>query len=77
MPEEKRTDRKKVIKGLKYLIGSLPLAFLGPSAIFSAGGNKDKSLYLVILILGLIITFLAAYCMYRGIQSIMRGIFND
>jgi len=72
-----RTNRKKLIRGIKFLAVSLPLAFLGPSVLYSAFGNRDKFLYIPVLILGLAITFASAYCIYKGIQTIMRGFFDD
>lgn len=76
MPEH-HTDRKKVIKGIKYLAVSLPLAFVGPTILYSAFGNRDKFLYIPVLILGLAVAFAAAYCIFKGIQIIIRGFFND
>ncbi len=75
--QENRTDRKKMNKGLKYLAAALPLAFLGPSVIYSAFGNRDKALYIPVLIVGILIAIGAGYCIYRGIQTIMKAIFND
>lgn len=75
--EEKHTDREKMNKGLKYLAIALPLAFLGPSVIYSAFGNRDKALYIPVLIVGLLIAIAAGYCIFKGIKTIMRAIFND
>lgn len=71
------TDRKKLIKGLKFLAGSLILAFSGPTILYSAFGNRDKFLYIPILIVGALISVGAIYCIYKGIQTIMRALYND
>lgn len=76
--EEHHTNKKKLVKGVKYLAGSLPLAFIGPSVIYNAvGKNQDKFLYYPILILAVLVTFTAAFLMFKGIQIIMKGLFDD
>lgn len=74
---QKHTNKEKLVKGLKYLGGALPLAFLGPSVIYSAFGNQQSPLYIPVLIIGLLIAIAAGYCMYKGIQLLMRALFND
>ncbi len=71
------TDRKKLMKGFKFLAGSLILAFSGPTILYSAFGNRDKFLYIPVLIVGSLISIGAIYCIYKGVQTIMRAIFND
>lgn len=73
----KGTNKKKLIKGCKYLAIALPLAFLGPSMFYSAFGNRDKALFIPVVILAAIILVGAVFCMYKGIQTIMHAIFND
>lgn len=76
-PPPQGTDRKKLGKGVKYLAGSLLLAFLGPSVVYSALGNQDKTLFIPILIIGVVTCLAAGFCIFKGIQTIMRAIFND
>lgn len=75
--EPQGTDRQKLIKGFKFLAGSLVLAFLGPSTIYSAFGNRDKFLFIPVLIVGAILCIGAVFCIFKGIQTIIRAIFND
>lgn len=75
--EEKKTDRNKLVKGLRFLAIALILTFLGPIIIYSAFGNRDKLLFIPILIIGLIVAIGAGYMIFKGIQTIMKAIFND
>jgi len=73
---EHRTDRKKLMKGVKFLALSLPLAFTGPTLIYYGFGNK-AGYHIPLLALGFILAIAAAFCMLRGIQTIMKGFFGD
>ncbi len=75
--EPQGTDRTRLIKGFKFLAGSLVLAFLGPSIVYSAFGNQDRFLFIPVLIIGILICIGAVFCMFKGIQTIIRAIFND
>lgn len=72
-----RTNKEKLKKGINYLLISLLPTFLGPSVLYSAFGNRDKPLYIPILIAGIILIALAGYLMYKGIQTVMRALFDD
>lgn len=72
----KHTDKKTLSKGIKYLAGSLPLAMIGPTVLFSAFNNQDKSMYIPILILGIIATFAAIFLMFRGIITMVNAFFD-
>lgn len=75
--EEKGTDKKKLVRGIKFLALAIPLAFAGPSVIYSAFGNRDKPMYIPVLILGFLLSLGAGYFIMRGIKTMMRAIFND
>lgn len=64
-------------KGIRYLAISLPLCFLGPSILFSSFNNQDKFLFIPILILGLVVTFFAGFCIFKGIQTLMKALFDE
>lgn len=71
------SKKKEVLgKGIRYLAFSLPLCFLGPSILYSAFNNQDKFLFIPVLILGLIITFGAGFCIFKGIQTLMKALFD-
>lgn len=71
-------DKKKETLGLgiRYLAISLPLCFLGPSVLFSAFNNQDKFLFIPILVIGIAILVGAGYCIFKGIQTIMKALFD-
>ncbi|HLS31828.1 MAG TPA: DUF6095 family protein [Flavobacteriaceae bacterium] len=74
---EKRTDKKKLMKGVKYLAASIPLAFIGPTSIFYGFGGREEVLYIIMLIFGFLAALAAGFLMFKGIKTVMRGIFND
>lgn len=71
------TNKDKLFKGVKYLAGALPLAFIGPIVIYSAFGNRDKFLYIPILILGILAAAASVFLMFKGIKMLMRALFDD
>lgn len=74
---QQHTNKEKLFKGVKYLAGALPLAFIGPVVIYSAFGNRDKPLFIPILILGILVAIASAFLMFKGIQMLMRALFDD
>jgi len=75
--EEKRTDKGLLIKGLKKMGLSLIFMFLGPSLLHIAFSNKEKPLYIPLLILGIIICGVAIFFAFKGIQTIMNSMFKN
>lgn len=73
----KHTNKETLAKGVKFLAGALPLAFIGPSVIFSAFNNQDKPMYWPILILGILACAAAIFLMFQGIRTLMKALFND
>jgi hypothetical protein len=65
-----------LVKGVKYLAVSLPLCFLGPSILYSSFNNQDKPLFIPILLLGLVVTFGAGYCIFKGITTLIKALFD-
>ena len=74
--ERKHTNKALLGKGLKYMGGALPLAFLGPVILFSSFKNQEHPLYIPVLILGLLALFGAMYLLFRGINIIMKSLFD-
>lgn len=70
------TDKKKLAKGLKFLSGALPLLFIGPVVINSSFKNKENSLYPFVLGLGILICGLAIFLIFKGINTIVKGLFD-
>ncbi|WP_370228091.1 DUF6095 family protein [Mesoflavibacter sp.] len=75
--ETKSTDKEILIKGLKQLGLSLLLMFIGPSFLYLILSNKDKQFYIVLLILGIIICSLAVYFAFKGINTILKSLFES
>ncbi len=55
---------------------ALPLLFLGPSVIHSSFKNQEHPLYIPILGLGIIFCMLSIFLMFKGIQTIMKSMFD-
>lgn len=74
--ETNKTDRNILTKGLKTLFFAVLSLFMGPILISLAFSNKEKTLYLPILILGCLISILAIYLIFKGINTIMNSMFK-
>ena len=75
--EEHKTDRELLVNGLKKMGVSLIFMFLGPTLLYVAFSNKEKPLYLPLLIFGIIICGGAIFFAFKGIQTIMNSMFNN
>lgn len=75
--ETNKTDKAILTKGLKTLFFALLSLFLGPILISLAFSNKEKALYIPILILGCTISILAIYLIFKGINTIMNSMFKN
>ncbi len=71
------TNRTLLSKGIKYLVFALPLLFIGPSVIYNAFINKQNIWHYLVLAVGIFLSGLAIYFMYKGLQTIMKALFND
>lgn len=72
------SDSKELLyKGLKYSIGALPLMFLGPIIIHNAFMNKHTWIHYIVLGVGLIVCITAVYLLFKGIQIIIKSLFDD
>ena len=74
--ETSKTEMKVLVKGLKTLIFALISLFMGPILLSIAFSNKEKTLYLPILILGCLISLFAIFLMFKGIKFIMNSMFK-
>ncbi len=64
------------MKGLKFLAGALPLAFIGPVVLFSSFKNQEHAWYIPILIFALLAMAASVFLMFKGISIVMKGIFD-
>lgn len=74
--KENKTDKDLLVKGLQKMGISLVLMFLGPTFIHIALTNKEKSLYIPLLILGVLGCAGAIYFAFKGINTIMNSMFK-
>jgi molybdopterin/thiamine biosynthesis adenylyltransferase len=74
---ENRTDKQILVKGFQNLGISLILMFLGPTIIYLALSNKEKPLYVPLLVIGIIGCAAAVYFAFRGINKILDSMFKN
>ena len=75
--ETKRTNKDLLVKGLKKMAISLVMMFAGPTLFYIATTNKEKPLYILILIISLLICGGAIFFAFKGLQIIMNSMFSD
>lgn len=64
-------------KGMKYMLYSLPLMFIGPSVIYNAFINKKNLWHYLVLVIGMAVCFFAVYFMFKGIKSLTDSLFEN
>ena len=74
--EENRTDKNLLFKGMKTMGISLVLMFVGPTIIYLTLSNKEKPLYIPLLIIGIIGCGFAIYFAFKGINIILDSMFK-
>lgn len=75
--ETKRTNKEVLAKGLKKMAISLVMMFAGPTLFYIATTNKEKPLYIPILIISLVICAGAIFFAFKGLQTIMNSMFDS
>lgn len=70
------TDKRILMKGIRYLSGALPLFFLGPVVIHSSFKNQKHFMFFPVLGLGIITCIIAMLLMFFGIKTIMKSLFD-
>lgn len=70
------SNKKLLDKGIKYMLWSLPLMFIGPSVIYNAFINKQNVWHYLVLAIGIILCLLAVYYMFKGIKTLTDVLFN-
>jgi hypothetical protein len=71
------TNRVLLNKGIKYLLFALPLIFIGPSVIYNAFMNQENVWHYLVLAIGCAMCLGSMYLMFKGIQTMVKGLFND
>lgn len=75
--ETKRTDKAVLVIGLKKMALSLVMMFAGPTLFYIATTNKEKPLYIPLLIVSILICIGAVLFAFKGLQTIMRSMFDS
>lgn len=70
------TDKKILMKGIRYLSGALPMFFIGPVVIHSSFKNQEHPLFVPVLGLGIITCLLGMLLMFLGIRTVMKSLFD-
>lgn len=71
------SDKKTVFKGIRFLAIALPLVFIGPTVIYSSFKNKEHYLYHVVLTIGILCCILGMFFIFKGVKTIVKGVFNE
>jgi len=72
---QKHTDTKKLAKGIKYLVFTLPLLFLSPYLLTLSFLNKDNFTFYFFLIVGILIGILAILLFFKALKTLLAAIF--
>jgi len=75
--ETNRTNKEVLIQGVKKMALSLVMMFAGPTLFYIATTNKEKPLYIPILIISLLICGGAIFFAFKGLQTIMNSMFSN
>ncbi|MFN3969002.1 DUF6095 family protein [Flavobacterium sp.] len=64
-------------KGIKFMLYALPLMFIGPSVIYNAFINKQNIWHWLVLAIGIFLSGLAVYFMFKGIKTLTDALFQN
>ena len=70
------TNKDKLAKGVKFLAGSLPLMFIGPSVIYNAFMNQHTNWHYLVLGIGITICITSVFLAFKGIKTMTDAMFD-
>lgn len=70
-------DKTTIFKGFKKIAIAIPLMFVGPVIINSSFKNEENPFYYPVLALGIILCLLAMFLFFKGLITMVKGLFND
>ncbi|MBC9795313.1 DUF6095 family protein [Sinomicrobium weinanense] len=73
----RRTDRKLLLKSLKYFAYTVILMFTAPIVIYQAFKNQEHAFYWPVLIIGLLAGIGAIVMAFISLKMMMRSFFGD
>lgn len=71
------TNKVILNRGIKYLVWALPAVFIGPTIIHFAFINKQQSLYLVLLGIGIAISVAGIVLIFKGVLALVKSLFEN
>lgn len=74
--ETKRTNKPLFVKGLKTMGLTLITLFLGPVLLHIGLANDEKSLYIPLVITGILVSGMSIYLGFKGVRIILDSIFK-
>ena len=74
--DQKFTDKKLLVKGIKRMALSIPLLVLTTYIITFSFLNKETIPLYIFLPLGIISMAVTIYLLFRGIKLILKAVFN-
>ncbi len=74
--ETKRTNKPLFVKGLKTMGLTLVTLFLGPVLLHIGLANDEKSLYIPLVITGILVSGMSIYLGFKGVRIILDSIFK-
>jgi len=70
-------DKVVLQKGLMIWLRALLFMASGPVVLSSAFKNQNHSLFIPVLIVGIVLSFLDIYFGFKAIKKMMEGLFSD
>ena len=71
------TNKELLGKGIKYLSGSLPLLFIGPSLIYNAFMNQHTNWHYLVLGIGIVACLSAMFLIFLQKKDLLLYQFLD
>ncbi|OYQ42022.1 hypothetical protein CHU92_04105 [Flavobacterium cyanobacteriorum] len=71
------TDKKMLMKGVRYMATALPFMFIGPVVIHSAFKNQGHPFFIPVLGLAVITCIFSVFMAFKGINTIIKSLFDS
>lgn len=75
--ENKGSDKVRIYKGLQKIFIAIPLMFVGPIILYSAFKNENHFLYYPVIVVGCLICLYSMFLFFKGLRTMVSGLFND
>lgn len=75
--ETKRTDKDILLKGIKMLLLTALLMFVGPTLLYIGFSDKLSQIFsIATIVLGFVACAGAVYLGFKGLKTIMKSMFD-